>query len=105
MAGHRYGLSVSSVGLTSGSFWGGVVLNVTGAGFVPTDPTASAGKVMSITHTSGGPAGVRYNVTLLYASTTELRLSVRRWFDASITPVKSTVAFTVRIWDQVHKPF
>ena len=71
------------------SFWGGVVLSVTGTGFVPTaNGSATAGQSMKITYASGGPPSATWTASVINATTTSMNVVISRWFSASVTPVR-----------------
>jgi hypothetical protein len=95
----------ASSGSQQGSFWGGMVLNVTGTGFVPTiDGVAdqAAGKTMNITYASGGPIDYSgWTATVLSATTTTMAVKIGGWYNDSITPVTSGIIFRVAVYDKV----
>lgn len=91
---------------SEGSFWGGVVVNVTGTGFVPTDPAQAAGRRMDITlagYYSGGYYNLLYKATVLFANTTFMRVHIGRWFDSNVTPPgrSTSLGLQVSVWDNV----
>ncbi|KAG1667228.1 hypothetical protein FOA52_009793 [Chlamydomonas sp. UWO 241] len=84
-----------------GSFWGGLDIQFTGTGFVPTTGNTYGGRTAALVYIgTGSMATWTITASIVSATTTEMTLHVNEWFNASVSASGTASApFRLRVYD------